>query len=98
MGNNFNTRIMGTRIKHQMGASSIKMYDKFGPVLRIETTTNDVSQFKCFRDVQHHDGSVDRIYKGQPLKREIRATVVISFHFQGLPPPSSFFKQMLIIG
>ena len=32
MGNNFNTRILGTRIKHQMGAVSIKMYDKFGIV------------------------------------------------------------------
>ena len=30
MGNNFNTRILGTRIKHQMGSISIKMYDKFG--------------------------------------------------------------------
>jgi hypothetical protein len=43
MGNNFNTRILGTRIKHQMGEVSIKMYDKFGIMLRIETTTNDVS-------------------------------------------------------
>jgi hypothetical protein len=28
MGNNFNTRIEGTRIKHSMGPVSIKMYDK----------------------------------------------------------------------
>ncbi len=33
IGNNFNTRILGTRIKHQMGAVSIKMYDKFGIML-----------------------------------------------------------------
>ena len=46
MGNNFNTRILGTRIKHQMGAAFIKMYDKFGIVLRIETAVNDVSQFR----------------------------------------------------
>lgn len=38
MGNNLNKRILGTRIRHHMGASSIKMYDKFGYVLRIETT------------------------------------------------------------
>ncbi|MGA2109403.1 MAG: hypothetical protein ABSH25_17395 [Syntrophorhabdales bacterium] len=43
MGNNFETRIFGTRIKHHMGALSIKMYDKFGIILRIETTVNDVS-------------------------------------------------------
>ena len=45
MGNNFNTRIQGTRIKHTMGTAAIKMYDKFGTILRIETTTNDVSFF-----------------------------------------------------
>jgi hypothetical protein len=56
VGNNFNTRILGTRIKHQMGATSIKMYDKFGIVLRIETSTNDVSEFQHFREVQQRDG------------------------------------------
>ena len=29
------------------------MYDKFGIVLRIETTTNDVSSFKHYRKVEH---------------------------------------------
>src|SRR5450755_3961367 len=38
MGNRFNTRIEGTRIKHTMGPVSIKMYDKFRLILRIETT------------------------------------------------------------
>jgi hypothetical protein len=57
MGNNFNTRIEGTRIKHSMGPVSIKMYDKFGLILRIETTVNDVSFFKHYRSVEHRDGS-----------------------------------------
>ncbi|GFP21130.1 hypothetical protein HKBW3S06_00356 [Candidatus Hakubella thermalkaliphila] len=57
MGNNFNTRILGTRIKHHMGAVSIKMYDKFGLLLRIETTVNNVSQFKHYREVNHRDGT-----------------------------------------
>ncbi len=43
MGNNFSTRIEGTCIKFRMGPTSIKMYDKHGIILRIETTTNDVS-------------------------------------------------------
>ena len=38
MGNRFNTRIEGTRIQHTMGPVSIKMYDKFRLILRIETT------------------------------------------------------------
>lgn len=69
MGNNFNTRILGTRIKHQMGATFIKMYDKFGLVLRIETTTNDVSEFKIYREVQQRDGS--QIEKLARMKKNI---------------------------
>ncbi|HUU41747.1 MAG TPA: hypothetical protein VMW42_12480 [Desulfatiglandales bacterium] len=57
MGNHFNTRIMGTRIKHTMGPVSMKMYDKFGLILRIETTVNDVSFFKHYRRVEHRDGT-----------------------------------------
>jgi len=69
MGNNFNTRILGTRIKHQMGAVSIKMYDKFGIVLRIETATNDISQFRHYREVQHVDGSKEN--KIAPMRKSI---------------------------
>jgi hypothetical protein len=57
MGNDFNTRIEGTRIKHSMGPVSIKMYDKFSLVLRIETTVNNVSFFKHYREVEHRDGT-----------------------------------------
>lgn len=60
MGNAFNTRIEGIRIKHTMGPVSIKMYDKFGQILRIETTVNDVSFFKHYRMVEHRDGSQSR--------------------------------------
>ena len=45
LGNDFHTRIEGTRLKHHMGPVSIKLYDKQGLVLRIETTVNDVSFF-----------------------------------------------------
>lgn len=48
IGNNYNVRIEGSRIRHSMGAVSIKMYDKFGKILRIETTANDISFFKHF--------------------------------------------------
>jgi hypothetical protein len=43
VGNRFNIRIEGTRIKHTMGPVSIKLYDKFGLILRIETTVNDLT-------------------------------------------------------
>jgi hypothetical protein len=69
LGNDFNTRIQGTRIRHQMGPATIKMYDKFGRVLRIETTTNDVSFFKHHRNVEQRDGST--VFKLAPLKKSI---------------------------
>ncbi len=56
LGNDFHTRIEGTCIKHHMGPVSIKMYDKFGFILRIETTVNNVSFFKHYREVEHRDG------------------------------------------
>ena len=69
MGNDFNTRIQSTRIKHQMGATSIKMYDKFGIILRIETSTNDVSQFQHMREVQHRSGGTTK--KVASMKKNI---------------------------
>jgi hypothetical protein len=56
IGSQFSTRIEGTCVKHRFGKSSIKMYDKCGIVLRIETTTNDVSFFKHHRKVEHREG------------------------------------------
>jgi hypothetical protein len=43
------TRPEGVRIKHRLGANSLKMYDKQGSVLRVETTINHAAGFKSFR-------------------------------------------------
>lgn len=69
VGNNYNVRIEGSRIKHTMGSASIKMYDKFGKILRIETTTNDISFFKHFREVVHRDRETS--YEMASLKKNI---------------------------
>jgi hypothetical protein len=69
LGNNFNTRIEGTRLRHHMGPASIKMYDKFSLILRIETTANNVSFFKHHRKVEQRDGKT--VYKVAPLKKSI---------------------------
>ncbi len=60
IGNNYNIRLEGSRIKHSMGQVSIKMYDKFNKILRIETTVNDVSFFKHYRTVEHRDGTTSQ--------------------------------------
>jgi len=69
LGNDFHTRIQGTRLKHHMGKAAIKLYDKHGLVLRIETTTNDGSFFKHYRKVVHRDGSES--HKFAPFKKSI---------------------------
>jgi len=71
MGNRFNKRWIGTRIKHQMGPVSIKMYDKFNLILRIETTVNNVAFFKQYRQVQHRDGSTSMAWA--PMKKTIHS-------------------------
>lgn len=42
----------GIRIKHRANANSIKMYDKQGSVLRIETTINDARDMRVYRSVE----------------------------------------------
>lgn len=69
VGNNFETRIEGTRIRHHMGWASIKMYDKFGLILRIETVCNDVSFFHHYRRVERKDGTSEM--KFAPMKKSI---------------------------
>ena len=69
IGSQFTTRIEGTCVKHRFGKSSIKIYDKFALVLRIETTTNDVSTFKHYRKVEHQQGPAT--YALAPVKKNI---------------------------
>jgi hypothetical protein len=73
IGSQFATRIEGTCIKHRFGKCSIKMYDKCGIVLRIETTTNDVSFFKHHRKVEHREGPPIR--ELAPVKKSIYSLI-----------------------
>lgn len=73
IGSRFATRIEGTCIKHRLGKASVKMYDKFGRVLRLETTTNDVSFFKHHRKVEHRNGFTERGFA--PIKKTIYSLI-----------------------
>jgi hypothetical protein len=42
-------RVEGFRVRHSVYENSIKMYDKQGSVLRIETTINNPKRFKSYR-------------------------------------------------
>lgn len=82
IGNQYHVRIHGSRIKHNMGKVAIKMYDKFSQILRIETTVNDVSFFKHYREVIHRDGTSTQkeavmkknIYSLRPLREMLVAS------------------------
>lgn len=69
IGNNFNTRIQGTRIRHTMGANSIKLYDKFGLIARVECTSNNVSSFKHRRKVEQRNR--ETVVRNAPLRKTI---------------------------
>jgi hypothetical protein len=75
IGNDFHTRIEGTRIRHHMGQVAIKMYDKHGLILRIETVANDVTFFKHHREVEQRDGT--REFKLAPVKKTIYSLPVL---------------------
>jgi hypothetical protein len=69
IGTAFHKRIQGTCIKHHIGWAAIKMYDKQGIVLRIETTVNDVTELKHYRTVEHRDGTSESKYA--PMQKTI---------------------------
>jgi hypothetical protein len=58
----------GVRIKHRVGANSIKLYDKSGSVLRVETTVNDPRDFKVYRRKQ---GESDSKPAWLPLRKHV---------------------------
>lgn len=45
----YRRRVEGLRVKHAVGKNSVKMYDKQGSVLRVETTVNDPRDMKVYR-------------------------------------------------
>jgi hypothetical protein len=66
-------RILGTRIKHRMTKNWLKMYDKFGQVLRVETVINRPQEFSVDRVRYHRDGTSSRGYF--PMNKDLRSLV-----------------------
>jgi hypothetical protein len=55
-------RLLGTRIKHRMTRNWLKMYDKFGLILRVETVINRPEEFSVYRPCRHRDGETSLGY------------------------------------
>jgi hypothetical protein len=72
----FQRRQEGTRVKDQVKTNSTKMYDKHGN-LRLETTLNNVREFKTYRTAEGDDSGEVRLQKMRkgvvdiPLRAEV---------------------------
>ena len=64
----YRRRIEGLCVKHWVEENSIKMYDKQGSVLRIETTINNPKRFRVYRPVEREG---QRVKKWAPLRKGI---------------------------
>jgi hypothetical protein len=58
----------GMRVKHRVKGNAIKMYDKQGSVLRVETTINDARDLKSYRPAEGNPGG-PRSYR--PLRKGV---------------------------
>jgi hypothetical protein len=58
-------RVEGTRVKHTLAANRLKMYDKVGSVLRIETVINQPRAFRVRRERRSKEGKGELAW--QPL-------------------------------
>ncbi len=75
VGNDFSTRIEGTRIKHHLGPAAIRLYDKFGLIGRVEGIAHDVTFFQHHRMVEHRDGTQE--FKLAPVRKSIYSLPVL---------------------
>ena len=66
-------RWLGTRIKHRMNSNWLKMYDKFGLILRVETVINSPKEFWVYRTRRHRDGTSSAGY--YPMTKSVASLV-----------------------
>lgn len=64
----YKKRVEGVRVKHWAKFNSMKMYDKFGRILRPEMTFNDPGEFKVRRKAQ---GKPDSPVILRPLRKSV---------------------------
>jgi hypothetical protein len=69
-------RLLGTRIKHRMTKNWLKMYDKFGRILRVETVINRPKEFSVYRTRHHRDGGASQGWF--PMNKDVGSLI----HYQ----------------
>jgi hypothetical protein len=86
-------RLLGTRIKHRMTRNWLKMYDKFGLILRVETVINRPQEFSVFRTRHHRDGTTSQGYF--PMNKD--AGCLIYYQEQGLACNRRYLDALAIV-
>ena len=64
----YRRRFEGIRVKHWVNRNSVKMYNKQGSILRIETTVNNTRDFKVYR---HPDDDTGRAVSWQKMRKGV---------------------------
>jgi len=65
---NYKDRPEGVRVKHQAFGNSVKVYDKGGSLLRIETTINNPGAFQSYRS---REGDPDGQKSWRPMRKGV---------------------------
>jgi hypothetical protein len=86
-------RVLGTRIKHRMTKNWLKMYDKFGQILRVETVINRPKEFSVFRTRHHRDGTTSQGYF--PMNKDVGS--LIHYQEQALACNRRYLEALAVV-
>jgi hypothetical protein len=88
-----NDRWFGTRIKHRMKSNWLKMYDKFGLILRVETVINSPKEFWVYRTQRHRDGTSSVGY--YPMTKSV--TSLVDYQEQALACNRRYLDALAVV-
>lgn len=86
-------RLLGTRIKHRMTKNWLKMYDKFGQILRVETVINRPKEFSVYRTRHHRDGSTSQGWF--PMNKDVGS--LIHYQEQALACNRRYLEALAVV-
>jgi hypothetical protein len=86
-------RLLGTRIKHRMTKNWLKMYDKFGQILRVETVINRPKEFSVYRTRYHRDGSSSQGWF--PMNKDVGS--LIHYQEQALACNRRYLEALAVV-
>ncbi len=86
-------RWFGARIKHRMKTNWLKMYDKFGLILRVETVINSPKEFWVYRTRWHRDGSSSVGY--YPMTKSV--TSLVDYQRQALACNRRYLDALAVV-